>query len=123
VTTYPVANANNGPCGQGGGGGEIHCLGEVWTHGLLDIRGALGADASGHNITDVDLIASQFLYAQDETFTQAVGHLIDADTVIYGGVHAAAICTEMVGARGVPAPPQCAPAPVPLSRALLEHPR
>ncbi len=104
VTTLPVAVATGGPCDFGSPGNpslDIHCVGEVWTHGLLDLRLAIGQPI------DVDVLASQFTYVDNETFAQAVGALVSADTTLFGGTHVAAICAEMRDQRGIAGAPGC----------------
>ncbi len=91
------------------GSPEIHCLGEVWTHGLIDLLNSLPRDSQGRPPVVVDLLTSQFAYQDNETFKGAVNLLLDADDAIYGngvggsgtGVHHAAICAEMKTARGI----------------------
>ena len=92
-------------------GPEIHCLGEVWSHGLIDLLGNLSPDSHGRPPIVVDVLLSQFLYKDNETFKQAVNALLEADDSVYGnsngdpgtGAHDAAICAEMKTARGIDA--------------------
>ncbi len=92
-------------------GPEIHCLGEVWSHGLIDLLKSLPPDAAGRPPIVVDLLLSQFAYQDNETFAQAVNILLAADDAVYGdgtpgsgtGVNRAAICAEMKTARGISA--------------------
>ena len=105
VSTLPAAEASGGPCDFGSPGDpslDIHCVGEVWAGGLVDLRlGSVG------QAMDVDVLASQFAYVPSESFAQAVGALVSADTAIYGGSHVAAICAEFKTARGVAGAPGC----------------
>ena len=105
VSTLPQALTPGGPCDFGSAGDpqlDIHCVGEVWTHGLLDLRvGGMG------QAMDVDLLASQFSYVHSETFATAVGALVAADNAIFGGSHVAAICSEMRDQRGIAGAPGC----------------
>jgi hypothetical protein len=108
VSTLPVAlapHASGGPCDFGPAGNpqlDIHCVGEVWTHGLLDLRvGGMG------QAMDIDLLASQFAYVDSETFAQAVGALVSADNALFGGTHVPAICAEMRDQRGIIGAPGC----------------
>jgi hypothetical protein len=104
VSTLPQAMTPDGPCGGPTLADlDIHCVGEVWTHGLLDLRLNL---AIGQAL-DEDLLASQFAYVPSETFPNAVGALVNADTALFGGAHVAAICTEMRDARGIAGAPGC----------------
>ncbi len=90
-------------------GPEIHCLGEVWSHGLIDLLNSLPADGSNRPPILVDVLLSQFIYKHNETFPQAVNALLKADDNVYGngnqgtGIHDAAICAEMKSARGIDA--------------------
>jgi hypothetical protein len=102
VSTLRAALAARGPCDanlRGEKSLDVHCVGEVWTHGLLDLRLALGG-----LVVDRDLLASQFAYVDSETFGQALDALVAADASLYpapGTNHVAAICAEMVGQRGI----------------------
>ena len=49
----------------------------------------------------VDVLGSQFAYADNESFAQAVNGLVAADNAVYGGTHKTAICTEMKTNRGI----------------------
>ena len=107
VTTLPVALAARGPCDgnlRGPPSLDVHCVGEVWTHGLLDLRFGLVSNAS---TIDRDLLASQFAYIDKETFAEAVDALVDADTALNGGANVGAICNEMVVNRGIAGTTRC----------------
>ena len=74
--------------------------------------GSLPADTRGRPPIVVDVLLSQFIYKDNETFKQAVNALLEADDNIYGnstgdpgtGAHDAAICAEMKTA-GASTPP------------------
>jgi hypothetical protein len=107
VTTLPAALAARGPCDgniRGKPSLDIHCVGEVWTRGLLDLRFGLGANGA---VLDRDLLASQFAYVDRETFPQAVDALVAADRALNGGANVAAICGEMVVNRGITGTTNC----------------
>ena len=92
------AMAPGGPCYLGRVGPlDIHCVGEVWAHGLIDLR----VDPSVGERINVDLLTSQWSYVAHETFAQAVDALVAADQAICGGADAPAICDEMPGARAI----------------------
>jgi len=79
---------------------EIHCLGEVWSHGLIDLLNNILPEGGAPPILN-DVLFSQFTYADNESFGQAVNGLVAADNTIYGGTHKSAICTEMETNRGI----------------------
>jgi Fungalysin metallopeptidase (M36)/Fungalysin/Thermolysin Propeptide Motif len=99
ISTLNQANAN---CGS-----DPHCYGEVWAHGLIDLMRSLPLDSGGAPPIAVDVLFSQFAYADNENFNGAVNLLIAADDAIYGngdffsGPHDTAICNEMVGQRHI----------------------
>lgn len=75
---------------------EIHCVGEFWASALWDLRDLIGGRAF-----DTILLSSQFMYATDEHFDEAVVALIAADQDLNGGVNKGLICGEMEGQRGI----------------------
>jgi hypothetical protein len=90
-------------CGTALGGGrpnEIHCVGEVWSSALWDLRAQLGIDTSTNPDTPVldrALVASQAMYATDESFAEAAEALVLADDAIYeANDHCTEIRAEMV---------------------------
>jgi hypothetical protein len=92
-------------CARGAGAEEVHCLGEVWAHGLIDLLLHL-PHVTHHGQSNVppiavDVIASQFTYADNESFAQAVNALVAADRHIFAGHHVKAICHEMKRRRGI----------------------
>ncbi len=95
VTTLPVARS---VCQ-----GDPHCIGEVWSSGLMDLLRSLAPDGQGRPPIVVDLLTSQFAYSRSERFSEAVDGLVAADEAIYGGTHVAAICGEMELQRQIPA--------------------
>jgi hypothetical protein len=101
VETLPQAMTQGGICSSGAL--DIHCVGEVWTHGLIDLR----LNPSVGPRLDVDLLASQFTYVDRERFAEAVDALVAADQKIFGGAEVGAICAEMVGARGIVGTTRC----------------
>jgi Fungalysin metallopeptidase (M36)/Fungalysin/Thermolysin Propeptide Motif len=77
-------------------GFAIHCVGEVWSSALWDLRGQIGRMAF-----DRILLASQFFYTTDEQFDEAVEALIAADQASTGGENQDEICAEMETQRGI----------------------
>src|SRR5207247_1707701 len=82
--TFPHALAN---CHS-----DPHCIGEVWSSMLRSLRASQGLDGNGQSVIDRDVLASQFMYVNNETFSAAVNDLVAADQDLYGGLHKAAIC-------------------------------
>jgi Fungalysin metallopeptidase (M36)/Fungalysin/Thermolysin Propeptide Motif len=82
-------------------GFEIHCVGEVWSSALWNLRTELGTDLAGRSIIDRDYLAAQFMYHAGEGFDDAAQALLDADADLYGGAHHDAICAEMETNRGI----------------------
>lgn len=69
---------------------DIHCVGQVWSSALWDLRGEIGGQAM-----DRIYLVSQFMYVGHETFAQAGQALLDADLAVSGGVNQATICAEL----------------------------
>ncbi len=90
--------AESSSCSQ-----DIHCVGQVWSSALWDLRRSLGADVLGRSIMDRDYLQAQFLYVQSEHFDKAGNALLCADDTLYPtgvpgdcqGEHYAAIDAEM----------------------------
>ena len=64
--------------------GEIHCLGEVWSGALWDIRASLGGPDA-----DRLVIQSQFSLTPSASFQDGSRALLLADRALYGGAHEA----------------------------------
>jgi Fungalysin metallopeptidase (M36)/Fungalysin/Thermolysin Propeptide Motif len=75
---------------------EIHCVGEFWSSSLWDLRDLVGGRAF-----DRILLSSQFMYAADEHFDEAVVALIAADQALTGGANKDLICGEMETQREI----------------------
>jgi fungalysin metallopeptidase (M36) len=75
---------------------DIHCVGEVWSSALWDLRNGVGGTTF-----DRILLSSQFLYTANEHFDDAVQALVAADQAATGGANKAAICAEMETQRGI----------------------
>jgi hypothetical protein len=71
-------------------------VGEFWSSALWDLRDVIGGRAF-----DTTLLSSQFMYATDERFDEAVGALIAADQALSGGANKGLICAEMETQRGI----------------------
>jgi hypothetical protein len=76
---------------------EIHCIGEVWSSALFDLRTALGDDGGGDSIMDNVVLVSHQLLPPAPTFQDASEALIAADESEYGGGdHCTTIRAELV---------------------------
>jgi hypothetical protein len=74
----------------------IHCVGQVWSSALWNLRLEIGGRAM-----DRIYLASQFHYGAHEQFARAAGHLLEADEALNGGANKSLICSEMEGNRGL----------------------
>jgi hypothetical protein len=78
---------------------EIHCMGQVWSSALFDLRTLLG-DQGGESVMDNVVLASHFLLLPGPTFKGASKALIEADESEYGaGDHCSEIRAEMVSRK------------------------
>jgi len=94
-----LVHARHGQCGL-----DIHCVGQVWSTALWDIRKQIGGFA-----TDQIYLAAQDMYHANEQFDQAANALIQADADLYPdsanpghGLHEATIRAEMQDRRILP---------------------
>jgi hypothetical protein len=82
---------------------DIHCVGQVWSSALWDLRRSLGDDVLGRSVIDRDYLQAQFLYVRSEHFDKAARALLCADETLYPaglpgdceGEHYATIDAEM----------------------------
>ena len=81
-------------------GNEIHCLGELWSSALYELRGRLGDDAQGRSVGDRVVLESNLLLGKRSGFHDAARALLGADDLLYGGSHRDTIEAEMVD-RGI----------------------
>jgi hypothetical protein len=82
-----------------GGGSNIHCVGEVWSSALLELRNDLGDDLDGDSVMDTVVLASHELLPPSPSFQQASRALLEADQAIYAGIHCLAIEDELESRR------------------------
>jgi hypothetical protein len=75
---------------------DIHCVGQVWSSALWDLRRQIGGQTM-----DRTYLASQFMYEAHEQFDEAAKHLLEADATLNGGANEALICDEMETNRGL----------------------
>ncbi len=77
-----------------GGAFDIHCVGQVWSSALLDLRNELGDDGGGDNVMDTLVLGSHFLLPPSPNFSEAAEAIMDADTAIYSGSHCGDLADE-----------------------------
>jgi Fungalysin metallopeptidase (M36) len=75
---------------------EIHCLGEVWSGALYELRGLLGNDPQGHSVVDRVVLESHFMLGKRSGFGDAARALLAADQLLYAGAYGPAIEAEMI---------------------------
>ena len=75
---------------------EIHCVGEVWSSTLLELRNSLGADSHGMSIADRVVLESNFMLAPRSGFKDAARALLAADRTLYRGAHVPAIEATLI---------------------------
>ena len=74
---------------------EIHCVGEVWSSTLFELRTQLGNDANGQSVMDRDVLEANFMLTTKTNFKQGAKGIIKADQLLYGGAHVAQIQAVM----------------------------
>jgi hypothetical protein len=75
---------------------EIHCVGEVWSSALFELRGLLGNDPQGRSVMDRVVLESHFMLGKRSGFKEGARALLAADELLYAGIHIGAIEAEMV---------------------------
>jgi len=79
------------------GGTEIHCMGEVWSSALLELRTLLGDDGSGRSIVDRVVLDSHFSLPSNASFEEGSEAVIESDEALYGaGDHCSELRAEFV---------------------------
>jgi hypothetical protein len=66
---------------------EIHCVGEVYSSMLLDLREALGNDASGNSVMDRVVLEANFMGSKKTNYKSTGKALLAADALLYAGAH------------------------------------
>ena len=84
-TNADVKKAEN-RCGK-----EIHCVGEVYSSMLLDLRELLGADSAGLSIMDRVVLEANFMGSRKSNYKSTGKALLAADELLYAGAHKAEI--------------------------------
>lgn len=77
-----------------GGQGSFHCVGQVWSSALLDLRITLGDDPGGDSKMDTLLLASHELLPESPSLTEAADAIMTADALLYGDANCAALAAE-----------------------------
>ncbi|MGI9019700.1 MAG: M36 family metallopeptidase [Solirubrobacterales bacterium] len=72
---------------QCGGAGNFHCVGQVWSSALLELRTTLGFDAGPDSVMDTLVLQSHFGLPANPSFAEAAQAILTADEGIYGGAH------------------------------------
>jgi hypothetical protein len=99
--TLADAKDHQGPCFFPGAGLDPHCVGEVWSSALWDLRSDPTIDDATFDRLYLD---AQFEYVGGETFQDAVESLLDVDAGDNAQLYHGAICTEMETERGIDVP-------------------
>lgn len=66
---------------------EIHCVGQVWSSMLFELRTAIGEDTSGTSVMDKVVLESNFLLTKKTSYKSAGKALLAADQLVYAGAH------------------------------------
>ncbi len=74
---------------------EVHCLGEVWSSTLFELRQTLGDDASGQSVMDRVTLESNFMLTKGASFKSGAKALLAADQLLYAGAHVPTIQAEL----------------------------
>lgn len=78
---------------------EVHCLGEVWSSTLFELRQTLGVDSAGASVMDRVTLESNFMLTKGASFKSASKALLAADELLYAGAHVPAIQTELTARK------------------------
>jgi hypothetical protein len=78
---------------------QIHCVGQIWSSTLFELRTALGNDSNGQSIMDRVVLEANFLNTKKTGFKDAGRALLASDQLLYGGAHAAAIQAELTARK------------------------
>ena len=74
---------------------QIHCVGQVWSSTLFELRTLLGNDVNGQSIMDRVVLEANFLNTKKTGFRDAGRALIASDQLLYAGAHTAQIQAEL----------------------------
>jgi hypothetical protein len=70
---------------------EIHCVGQVISSTLFELRQELGADTNGQSIMDRDVLEANFMNTKGTTYASFAKSILKADQLLYAGAHVATI--------------------------------
>jgi hypothetical protein len=66
---------------------EIHCVGEVYSSMLLDLRSELGSDTAGNSVMDRVVLEANFMGSKKTNYRSTGKALLAADDLLYAGAH------------------------------------
>lgn len=81
---------------EGVSGCGIHCVGQVWSGALWELRGELGEEPGDpRQVMDVLVLLSHFALTSSASFDDGARALLAADEWVYGGAHKPALRAEL----------------------------
>jgi Zn-dependent metalloprotease len=85
---------------------DVHADGEMWSATIWSIYQTLGHNSTARDIVIKLLLQSQFTYTVNESFKDGADDLMQADTLLYGGIHTGIIQTAFynLGVYSSPTP-------------------
>jgi Zn-dependent metalloprotease len=78
---------------------EIHCVGEVYSSMLLDLREALGNDTAGNSVMDRVVLEANFMGSKKTNYKSTGKALLAADDLLYAGAHKPTIQAALTDRR------------------------
>jgi Fungalysin metallopeptidase (M36) len=78
---------------------EIHCVGQVVSSTLFELRQALGNDVNGQSIMDRVTLEANFSNSKGTTFKSFAKGLLAADQLLYAGAHIPTIEADLVSRK------------------------
>ncbi len=75
---------------------SIHCVGQVVSSTLFELRQSLGADTNGQAIMDRVVLEANFTNSKGTTFKSFAKGILAADQLLYAGAHVPAIEAALV---------------------------
>ena len=80
-------------------GKEIHCVGQIWSSTLFELRTALGNDTVGLSVMDRVALESNFLLTKKSNYKDGGKALLTADQLLYAGAHVPQIQAAMTARK------------------------